>query len=108
MKHNLIKPNLLSQNNIGIEKLSQILTLIDKKYKKKLISIYGLINQINHAQNKNKSFCIYYFNQPILILLNLLKQYKIIYDYFYISPIYFKLFLLFGFKVSFYHRLLIV
>lgn len=66
----------------SILKIQHILFFVDKKNKKKLINLFSFISQIKMAILKKRSFFIFYKNKYIIIFLNLLKKFGLIFNYF--------------------------
>jgi len=108
MKIKFLEQNKFSENIERLQKINQILIFIDKKYRKKLINIYGLLNQFKQALYKKKLYCIYFETPYIIKFLELLKLNYIIFNYYSISASYFKIFLLFNKTYFFLNRLLII
>jgi len=92
----------------GIQKINQILIFIDKKYRKKIINIYGLLNQIKQAVYKNKIYCVYFRTAYILKFLILLKTNNIIFNFYNIPVSFIKVFLLFNKTYTFLNRLVLI
>jgi ribosomal protein S8 len=101
------KANLFNIN-ISIQKINQILIFIDKKYRKKIINIYGLFNQFKQALYKKQIYCIYFKTPYIIKFLYILKINNIIFNFYIISPSYFKIFLLFNKTYFFLNNLIII
>ena len=59
--------NLITFKNFCIiknsnQKLRIFISFINKKYKKYIVSIYGLLNQLQKAINLRHFYCFYYFH----------------------------------------------
>jgi hypothetical protein len=85
-------------NNLGIQKLQSIITLVNKKHVKHQVDLKGLIIQIisairqahiNYFTTDKGSYCVYHCNKFILSFLYLLKEQGFIYNYYVIPKILF-------------------
>jgi ribosomal protein S8 len=88
--------------------LMQILTFVDKKHTKKVISLNGLVNKMQQALHKRSTHTLYYVNNYFIELLNLLKKQGYIFNYFIIPEVFFSSYLKFGYKEDFYSRLALI
>lgn len=95
-------------NRSGITKLQQILTFVDKKNAKKVISIAGLIAVMKQALEKKLYHAAYFSNKKILAFLNVLKEKGFIFNYHIVPPIFFKCFLVFGYKPIFHKQVVFI
>ena len=103
---NLIPNTMFGRSSILT--LMQILTFVDKKRTKKVISLSNFINKLKQAVKTKSTFTVCYANTYFISFLNLLKKHGYIFNYFIVPEVFFKDFLKFGYKEDFYSRLVLI
>lgn len=68
-------------SKFGIQKVFKIIRYLEKKQKKKIVSIYTLVNLINQSITTKQFFFVSYLTANLVLFLGFLKQINYIFNY---------------------------